>query len=57
MIFDEFLEAIGVNYKLLKPKGYSNYFKDKEFFKRQTGWVEQTNNDSRAASAMIWLNK
>lgn len=42
------------NYELLEPRGYSNIFKDAEFFKQVTGWTKQTNEDSRASCAMVW---
>jgi hypothetical protein len=42
------------NYELLKPLGYSNIFKDAEVFKQVTGWMKQTNEDSRASGAMVW---
>ena len=57
IIIKEFLEAKNIKHKLLFPKGYSNFFKDEKFFKLQTKWTERTNQDARAAAAMIWLNK
>jgi hypothetical protein len=57
IIIKEFLDEVGIKYKLLKPSGYSNFFKDEKFFKQQTKWEGRTNNDARSAAAMVWQNK
>lgn len=57
IIIQDFMDAIKIEYRLIKPKGYSNFFKNKDFFKLQTNWDKQTNLDARAAAAIAWLNK
>jgi hypothetical protein len=54
VLLQEFMDKKGIKYKLLKPDGYSNFFKDEKFFKTQTGWQGRTNSDSRAAASMVW---
>lgn len=57
IVIKEFLDYKKINYKLLKPAGYSNYFKNNNYFMLQTKWHDRTNNDARSAAAMIWINK
>jgi len=57
IILKEFLEYHKILFRLLKPKGYSQFFKNKDNFKRQTGWSKQTNEDARSAAAIIFINK
>lgn len=54
IIIKEFLIAKGINHELVFPAGFSLTFKDEKFFKMQTGFTDRTNNDGRAAAAMIW---
>jgi hypothetical protein len=53
----DFLTINGYNFKQKAPAGYSLYFKNADFFKRITGYQRQTNNDARAAAALIFSNK
>jgi hypothetical protein len=53
----EFCKAHSIPYTQLKPAGYSDMFKNVEVFKAATGWVERTNEDARAAAAMIFKFK
>lgn len=57
IIIKEFLEANNYNYELKKQVGYSKLFKDKDFFIKQTGYKQKSNEDSRAAAAIVWINK
>lgn len=57
IIIEEFLISIGANYKLLKPVGYSKFFKKASDVVLQTGFTGKTNEDTRAAIAMCWINK
>ena len=53
----EFCKAHSIPYTQLKPAGYSDMFKNVDVFKAATGWVERTNEDARAAAAMIFKFK
>jgi hypothetical protein len=57
IIIEEFLIDIKANYKLLKPVGYSKFFKTSKDVELQTGYKGKTNADTRAAIAMCWINK
>jgi hypothetical protein len=57
IIIENFLKKHKITHRLVKPAGYSNFFKDEKFFKRQTGWCGRTNNDARSAAAIAFLNK
>lgn len=50
----DFCEAKGIKYERLKPAGYSQLFKDAKIFRAATGWEGKTNEDARAAAAMIY---
>jgi hypothetical protein len=50
----EFCKAHSIPYTQLKPAGYSDMFKNVDVFKAATGWTERTNEDARAAAAMIY---
>lgn len=56
-IIKEYLDFLQIPYKLAEPAGYSNYFKDVDFFEEKTGIAYKTNQDARASAAMIELNK
>jgi hypothetical protein len=57
IVIKEFLEYYKFDFELKFPAGYSDFFIDVKFFKKQTGWTKQTNEDVRAACAIIWINK
>ena len=57
IIIEDFLKTKGFTFRLIKPKGYSNFFKDEKFFKLQTGWTKKVNADARAAAAIGFCNK
>ena len=44
----------GYEFELVKPCGASSFFKDNDFFKKQTGWSKRTNNDARSAAALCY---
>lgn len=50
----DFCEAKGLNVQTLKPSGYSEFFKNADTFRRNTGWAGRVNEDARAAAAMIF---
>lgn len=57
IIIEQFLKAHEINYKLVAPAGYSKFFKDEKLFQKETGWTERTNQDARAAAAIVFYNK
>jgi len=57
VLLQEFMDVKGIRYELLKPAGYSDFFKDEKFFKSQTGYDKRTNADARASAAMVWGRK
>ena len=54
IIIKDFLDCHKLNYELLKPSGYSLFFKDVNMFQQTTKWQGRTNEDVRAACAMCW---
>ena len=56
IILKEMLIQMGCNYKLIAPAGYSKYFKQVLYFQKLTGWIGRTNDDARAAAAMVYYN-
>jgi hypothetical protein len=54
IVLKEFLEFEKFEFELLPPSGYSVIFHKVETFKASTGWIKQTNEDSRAAAAMVF---
>lgn len=56
MIYEYLIEC-GYNVKKVAPAGYSKIFKNAETFKTNTGWTGQTNEDARAAAAIVHFNK
>ena len=56
-IIAETLTDAGFNVELIPPAGYSQFFDNNLFFKRQTGYPGRTNKDARAAAAMCWKYK
>lgn len=54
IIIKEFLEEYKIPHELIKPAGYSNFFKDESLFKNTTKFNGRTNQDARAAAAMCW---
>lgn len=57
IILQEYMEHKNINHRLIPVNGYSKKFKDKEFFKLQTGWIKNTNDDMRAAASIGFYNK
>lgn len=57
ILIEHFLEKKNINFRLIKPKGYSKYFKEIKFFQLQTGWTKRTNEDMRASAAIGFFNK
>jgi hypothetical protein len=56
VIFKQFLEYHKIKYKNIPPNGYSQFFKDKDFFKQVTGINKVPNSDVRAAIGIIYKN-
>ena len=56
VIFKQFLEYHNIKHKNIPPNGYSQFFKDKEFFKKLTDIEKVPNSDVRAAIAIIYKN-
>lgn len=54
IIIKEFMIDKSVPHELIYPAGYSDFFKNVEFFKKNTGWSERTNEDARASAAMCF---
>lgn len=57
IIIKEAFDELKLNYELVRPAGYSQSFKNKGVFERTTGWTKRTNEDARAAAAIVWFNK
>jgi len=57
ILLERFMLENKINFKLIEPKGYSNWFKDDKVFKLQTNWQKKVNADARAAAAIVFFNK
>lgn len=57
IIIKEALEELGIPHKLVEPAGYSQAFKHLSVFKAATKWEGKTNEDARAAAAIVMFNK
>lgn len=56
IIFRQWLDLHDCHYIAIPPVGYSQFFKDKDFFKKITGFEKVPNADVRASAAMLYLN-